>query len=119
MEFLTATMLSGLIYDGVKEGASIGFDLLKRKLKNWLINDSEIEKIAELLIDAGINEGLAPHAIERKITEHQELNEFIKTIKNSGDVVNVTQSTNTGHNVYSSGSGNVSIGDVVTNKGSS
>ncbi|MCC9661485.1 hypothetical protein LPA49_13075 [Pseudoalteromonas sp. MB41] len=119
MGFLTASTLSGLIYDGVKEGASICFDLLKRKLKNWLIDDSEIEKIAELLIDAGINEDLAPHAIERKITEHQELNEFLKTIEYSGDIVNVTQSTNTGHNVYSAGSGNVRIGDVVANKGNS
>lgn len=117
MDFLSATMLSGLIYDGVKEGATIGVDLLRRKLKNWLIDDSEIEKIAELLMDAGINEDLAPHAIERKITENQELNELVKNIKSAGDIVTVTQSTTTGHNVYSSGNANVTIGDEVVDKG--
>ena len=33
MDILSASILSGLIYDGVKGGAVIGFDMLKSKLQ--------------------------------------------------------------------------------------
>lgn len=118
MDILSASILSGLIYDGVKGGAVIGFDMLKSKLKGWLLDDSQIEKITEYLQEAGVNEDLAPHAIERKIGEHQSLLELLSNIKTSENTVVVEQTSNIGHNINSMGSGNISVGNIVTSKDS-
>jgi len=116
MDILSASILSGLIYDGVKGGAVIGFDLLKSKLQGWLIDDSQIEKISGYLKDAGVNEDLAPHAIERKITEHHRLLDLISNVKASGDSIIVEQTSNIGHNINSTGSGNISVGNIEAGK---
>lgn len=116
MDILSASILSGLIYDGVKAGATIGFDMLKSKLQGWLIDDAQIELMVEQLREAGINEDLAPHAIERMITEHQLLLELIQQIRASDDKTCVTQISKIGHNIHNSGNGKVSVGGIVTNK---
>ncbi|EJL6514227.1 MULTISPECIES: GapS6a family protein [Vibrio] len=116
MDFLTATILSGLIYDGVKDGATIGFDLLKSKLQGWLIDDNQIQLLVEQLKDAGINEDLAPHAIERKIEEHQPLTKLLKQIKAPEHNNCVVQTSHIGHNVSNNGNGSISIGDIVITK---
>lgn len=116
MDFMTATILSGLIYDGVKAGATIGYDMLKSKLQGWIIDDEQIQIIIEQLKEAGIDEDLAPHAIERKIKEHQPLIELLKEIKPLQSNVSIHQSSNIGHNINSNGSGNISVGNIIINK---
>ena len=118
MENLTAAILSSLIYDGVKSGATIGYELLKSKLQDWLVDDKQINKIVEQLREAGVNEDLAPHAIERKIEEHQSLVDVLKNIKPSNGKCNVSQTSNIGHNINSKGNGSIHVGDIVINKGS-
>ncbi|UXM81947.1 hypothetical protein N7V09_20210 [Shewanella seohaensis] len=78
MEYLTAAILSGLIYDGVKNGATIGYELLKSKLQGWIVDEKQINRIVEQLKEAGVNEDLAPHSMERKISEHQPLTDLLK-----------------------------------------
>lgn len=117
MDVLSASILSGLIYDGVKAGASISFDMLKSKLQGWLIDDAQIEQMVEQLKDAGINEDLAPHAIERKITEHQPLLALVQQVRTAGDEKCVIQKSKIGHNINSNGSGNISVGSIITNRG--
>lgn len=117
MEYLTAALLSGFIYDGIKNGATIGYELLKSKLQGWIIDDAQIKKIVEQLEEAGVNEDLAPHAIERKINEHQQLTELLQQIQFSGSNSHVTQASNIGHNINSIGNGSIKIGDIVVNKG--
>ncbi len=115
MEYLTAAILSGLIYDGIKDGAKIGFKLLKSKLQGWIADDNQINKIVEQLKEAGVDEDLAPHAIERKINEYQPLTELLQQIKASGNNSYVSQVSNVGHNI--NGNGNINVGGIVTNKG--
>jgi hypothetical protein len=117
MDFLSAAILSGLIYDGVKEGAAISFDMLKSKLKGWIIGDAKIEEMIEKLKEAGVNEDLAPHAIERKISEHQSLLDLIQQVRISGDEACVTQTSVIGNNINSSGSGQVTVGSIDIKNG--
>ncbi len=117
MEALTSIILSGLIYDGVKEGATIGFSMLKSKLQGWLIDDTQIQFMAEQLKAAGVNEDLAPHAIERKINEHQGLVELLKQIRFSGETSNITQTSHVGHNINNNGSGNITVGNIEITRG--
>lgn len=116
MDFMTATILSGLIYDGVKAGATIGYDMLKSKFQGWIIDDEQIQKIIEQLKEAGVDEDLAPHAIERKIKEHQPLIKLLQEIKPLPTTTRIHQSSNIGHNINSHGSGNISVGSIITNK---
>ena len=115
MDILSASILSGLIYDGVLSGAAIGFNMLKSKLQGWLIDDAQIEDMVKQLKEAGINEDLAQHAIERKITEHQPLLDLIHNIGTSTDNIAVTQTSRVGNNINSSGSGNIAVGNIVAN----
>lgn len=112
MDILTASILSGLIYDGVKSGAALGVEMLKSKLQGWIIDEDQINMMAERLKEAGINEDLAPHAIERKITESQPLLDLLQQIRASGDETCVSQVSTVGHNIHSSGSGNISVGNI-------
>lgn len=116
MDILTASVLSGIIYDGVKMGALIGADMLKPRLQNWLIDDSQIEAMLINLKEAGINEDLAPHAIERKITEHEPLLKLIHSIQAAGDSTSINQTSNIGNNISNSNGGSVTVGDISINK---
>lgn len=118
MDFLTSAILSGLLYDGIKDGAVIGFELLKSKLQGWLIDDNQIKLMVEQLKEAGINEDLAPHAMERKIEAHKPLLDLLKQIKTAENNNCVIQTSNIGHNVSNTGSGSVMIGGITVNKSS-
>jgi hypothetical protein len=114
MDFLTATTLSGLIYDGIKNGATISFKMLKSKLQDWIIDDSQIEIMLDKLKEAGINEDLAPHAIEKRINSHPSLLEMIEKIQHPGNINYTNQISNIGNNI--NGSGHVTIGNITINK---
>ncbi|XYU91477.1 hypothetical protein ACTG5T_02225 [Pasteurella multocida] len=49
MEYLTATILAGLLYDGFKNGSSICYKLLKSKLQGWIIDDNQLNKLVSEL----------------------------------------------------------------------
>lgn len=114
MEYLTSAILSGLIYDGVRNGAIIGYNLLKSKLQAWIIDDNQINEMVELLKKAGINEDLAPHAIERKIDNNQQLVDLLKEIQMPLNSTSISQSSNIGHNIV--GNGVINVGGITTNK---
>lgn len=114
MDVLSSSVLSGLIYDGLKLGATISFDFLKSKLQGWLIDDEQIIQLVDKLKSAGIHEDLAPHAIERKINENESLLCFIQDIHKSKESINISQTSNVGHNIVSNSSGNITVGDIIT-----
>lgn len=49
MEFLTSTVLSGLLWDAIKSGIPVTVDFLKSKLYNWIIADADYEKLADAI----------------------------------------------------------------------
>lgn len=110
MEFLTGSILSGLLYDGVKSGGELGAGLLKSQLQGWLIDDEKISRMAKLIADAGINDELNSRAIEKRIEASPALLALIKEVNNSNTTVN--QSTTVGHNINNTGGGSITIGDT-------
>ena len=50
MDFLTATILSGIVYDTLKCGVMLSADNLKNKLTDWLIDQPTL-----LSIESGLN----------------------------------------------------------------
>ena len=45
--FLTATILSGVVYDIVKTSAKLTLDNFKTKVKGWLIDDTTAQKVVD------------------------------------------------------------------------
>ncbi|UHJ62810.1 hypothetical protein [Vibrio furnissii] len=80
MDFLTSTLLSGVLYDGFKKGLAITSDFLKEKLQGWLFDDELLEKLAEQ-VNALELQDYGEHVIERKLSESGELQEILKLIK--------------------------------------
>lgn len=117
MDFITATILSGAIYDLFKSGVTLGAIQLKNKLKDWLVSDEQSQNIISFLQESGINEDMGQHAIERKINENQPLLDFLKEIKPNKKITHITQQVGSGFNVVSDG-GNVSIGHINISRGS-
>lgn len=46
-DYLTSTVLSGMVYDAICAGATIGVDMLKSVLQDWIVDDGQICKIVE------------------------------------------------------------------------
>ncbi|PCD85657.1 GapS6a family protein [Vibrio mediterranei] len=101
MNFLTSTLLSGVLYDGFKKGAAITSDFLKEKLQGWLIDDELLEKLTEKVNSLELQD-YGEHVIERKLSESGELQEILKLIKpdQNTNIGSVTQNhSGSGDNV--------------------
>ena len=105
MEFLSSTLLSGMLYDGFKKGASLTSDFLKEKLQGWLFDDDLVEQLTDRLKELELDD-LAEHAIERKINSAPAILDCIKEIKIDQNIGSVTQ--------LHSGSGDNVAGNKVT-----
>ncbi|NOI56210.1 GapS6a family protein [Vibrio coralliilyticus] len=80
MDFISSTILSGLLYDGLKGGAKLSVELLKEKLQGWLIDDSVAELLVDQLKDKQI-ERLNAHYIQEEINSSSSIMECLKQIK--------------------------------------
>lgn len=105
MDFLTSTVLSGMLYDGFKQGASLTAGFLKEKLQGWLFDDVLVEQLTDRLKELELDD-LAEHAIERKINAAPAILDCIKEIKIDQNIGSVTQ--------LHSGSGDNVAGNKVT-----
>jgi len=81
MDFLTASILSGITYDCIKSGLTISAELLKEKLKNWLISDDIAEVISKELVNLELTDEYSEKVIERKISESTQLIKLIEAVK--------------------------------------
>ncbi len=101
MDFLTNTLLSGILYDGFKKGVAITTDFLKEKLQGWLVDDILLEKLS-YKVNALKLQDYAEHVIDRKLNESSEIQEILKLIRpeQNTNISSVTQShSGSGDNV--------------------
>lgn len=81
MDFMTSTILSGIAFDIIKNGTLFTTDILKEKLRNWLIDDVTLQQLSEALNSLEINDEMSPKAIERRIDRHVNLNSLLSQVK--------------------------------------
>ncbi|CNB74447.1 hypothetical protein [Yersinia pseudotuberculosis] len=105
MNFLTSTILSGVLYDGMRTGAVMSVDLIKRSLQKWLIDDETAKFILDKMMTLDVNENLSEHAIQRKIHEDNELTELLKRIPLAPKTINHVSTHN--------GSGDIVHGNKI------
>ena len=107
MDFLTSTILSGMLYDCFKTEAILTIDFLKEKLQGWLFDDLALEQLVDKLSMLELNES-AEHVIERKINESPDVLQYLQQIKPAQSTSSVVQ------NHY--GSGDNVVNKTIYNK---
>lgn len=91
MDFLTASLLSGAVYDIFKTGLTFSVLTLKEKLKHWVIDEVNGASILTELEKLHLNDEMSEIAIERKIEASQELLQILSTIKRVSAPSTITQ----------------------------
>lgn len=106
MDFLTSTVLSGVLYDIFKHTAVLTVDNIKTGLKDWVINEVVAPTLYTEISKLGLNDELNKRAIEKKVIASDDLMALINTIPRNINTTNIEQvHTGTGHNI----AGNVNI----------
>ncbi|OFS11082.1 hypothetical protein [Hafnia sp. HMSC23F03] len=95
MDFISSTILSGLLYDGLKVGVVISTNYIKESLKNWLIDDKTAQIVAEKVAQLGINDDLSESAIKNRIESDPELIAILSHIKATPQTI-INNSTHNG-----------------------
>jgi hypothetical protein len=89
MDFLTASILSGIAYDMVYTGIKFTTSTVKERFKEWVIDDAVASVIADELIKLELNEDHSPKFIEKQLNNSQELLTILEKIQPT-QVINQT-----------------------------
>ena len=99
MDFITATLFSGLIYDMLKRQVKLTASNIKERLQDWVIDDSIAISIEKELVKLRFSDELSESAIEKKIETSNELTALIATIKPNINKTIVQTHSGTGENI--------------------
>jgi hypothetical protein len=105
MDFLTSTILAGMLYDRFKSGATLTASFLKEQLQGWLFDDDVVLQLTDKLRALELD-NLAEHVIEKKIHNTPSVLGCMKQIKIDQNIGSITQSH--------SGAGDNVAGNKVT-----
>lgn len=108
MDYLTTTMLSGVVYDVIKKGFQVSIITLKSKLKNWFIADHDLEILVERINNIEQLEDLNESAICKKLEKDSVIKNLLVNIQQDNSTSQVNQSH--------SGYGDNVAGDKVINQ---
>ena len=89
MDFLTASVLSGMAYDMVCSGVKFTVSTVKERFKEWVIDDAVASVIADELTKLELNEDHSPKFIEKQLNNSQELLALLEKIQPT-QVINQT-----------------------------
>jgi hypothetical protein len=97
MGFLSSVVLSGFLYDMLKDGVSFSSDAIKTKLKSWAIDEIVAPALSAEISKLNLTDELSESAIEKRINQAPQLVELMSSIKN---VQTITQNhSGTGDNI--------------------
>lgn len=108
MEFLTATILSGIVYDCISKGVKFCSKFIKNQFHEWLISDEIALLIENKINELNLDEDMSAKAIEKSINKDNELLSILQSVKPAESVISINQVHNgTGHNIgYINNKGN-------------
>ena len=99
MEFITTTILSGVIYDILKRGVFLTKDVLANNLKKWLMDDATLEKLTVKLQELNLNDEMSEKAIEREINSSNGIKELLSKISAHNVDIDIQIHSGTGDNI--------------------
>lgn len=99
MTFLTSTIISGIVYDGLKTGTSLGADFLKDKLQNWLIDDAQLTRLADQIDEMVLNDDMSEKAITRQLDSNAAIVSLLQQVKPQVNTTITQTHSGTGDNI--------------------
>lgn len=99
MEFLSATILSGVVYDLIKHQVQVTAESLKDKLRDWVIDEAVAPALATELEKLELNDEMSEKAIERQISESKDIQSILSNIAPNTTNVIIQHHSGTGDNV--------------------
>lgn len=81
MDFLTSTILSGIAWDCIKKIGTLTGSYIKQNLRDWVFEDDDYEKIAQIINDAPDYAKKSKKFLDAFIDEDEQLKEIIKNAK--------------------------------------
>ncbi|WP_223671348.1 GapS6a family protein [Kangiella shandongensis] len=102
IEYLTSTILSGMTYDFLKDGAKSVSSKLKEALKEWAFDEDERKRIAEEVASLNLSSEMSFSDVKSAINGNRKINTLLEQSRNK-----IIQTHN--------GEGN-NIGMIINNK---
>ncbi len=100
MEFMSATILSGVLYDCLKHGTYVTASKLKEKFQGWIIDDQLATKLESQVTALKLNDEMSEKAITKHIEASLELNRLLREIRPVAQASVINQVHNgTGDNI--------------------
>lgn len=100
MEYLSETVLSGVVYDLVKNGLQISTQNLRERLRGWLINDNDLMILAKQINEIDALDDLSESAICKRLEKNSVVQDLIFNIQKSESTTNISQNhSGSGDNV--------------------
>lgn len=99
MEFLSSTILSGVVYDMLKHKVSITTTSIKEKLKDWIVDEAVAPVLAEKIEELSLNDEMSEKAIERRLLDSSEIQQILSSIKPNNTTVIRQNHSGIGDNV--------------------
>jgi len=100
MEYLTSAVFSGIVYDLLKTNIQISANLLKDRLKGWLIDDNELRSLSERINSINNATEMSEKALEKQFDNDPLVKQILINTKqnNSNNIINQNH-TGEGDNV--------------------
>ncbi len=100
MEIITASIVSGIIYDIFKTTGKLLLGSLRTKLQEFIIDDTIVEKLAKEISQMELNDEMSEKAITSKLEASTEILELLKQASSkTSKKVEITQINTNGDNV--------------------
>lgn len=100
MEYLTSAVFSGIVYDLLKTNIQISANLLKDRLKGWLIDDNELRSLSERINSINNATEMSEKALEKQFDNDPLVKQILINTKQNNSNNTITQNhTGEGDNV--------------------
>mgnify|MGYP004574151275 CR=1 FL=1 len=111
MEFLTSSILGGIVWDSLKKFGQVTADNLREPLKKWLLTDTDISNIANIVNETPSEFKKTEKFIAAFLDDNEEIKKILKKLTSNSEASTVINQQINGNNNYNIGTLN---GNIIT-----
>lgn len=91
MEFLTSTILSGIVYDLIKQQSQITAITLKDNLRNWILTDNELKVLTTQINNINDVDEMSEKALINNFDKNPIINQILVDAKYDNTINQIDQ----------------------------
>lgn len=99
MDFLTATVLSGIVYDMLKNGIGLSVSNLNGRLKEWMVDEIVSPALSEELNRLNLTDEMSEKTLEKEMMSSPTLIELLGKVKRREGNVIIQSHSGSGDNI--------------------